>query len=173
MRGLGGIGHDGAVSDPTRPIDQSYGRANAPRPSVDATRLWVGGLLAGVVAAGVAIVGLLIARGIFDIKVFVPGRQDALFTPSSWWYAGAAFIGGVFATGLLHLLLVANAPAPFRFFSWILGLIIAISVIVPFTSNAKIESQIATAAINLAIGITLMSILQGVGHSAVRDQTPG
>ena len=140
---------------------------------MDATRLWVGGLLAGVVAAGVAIVGLLIARGIFDINVFVPGRQDALFTPSSWWYAGAAFVGGVLGTGLLHLLLVANAPAPFRFFSWILGLIIAISVIVPFTSNAKIESQIATAAINLAIGITLMSILQGVGHSAVRDQTPG
>ena len=130
MRGLGGIGHDGAVSDPTRPIDQSYGRANAPRPSVDATRLWVGGLLAGVVAAGVAIVGLLIARGIFDINVFVPGRQDALFTPSSWWYAGAAFIGGVFATGLLHLLLVANAPAPFRFFSWILGLIIAIPAMI-------------------------------------------
>ena len=47
------------MNDPTRPIDQSYGRANAPRPSVDATRLWVGGLLAGVVAAGVAIVGLM------------------------------------------------------------------------------------------------------------------
>lgn len=136
---------------------------------MDATRLWVGGLLAGVVAAGVAIVGLLIARGIFDINVFVPGRQDALFTPSSWWYAGAAFIGGVLATGLLHLLLVANAPAPFRFFSWILGLIIAISVIVPFTTNTELESQIATAGINLAIGITLMSILQGVGHSAVRE----
>lgn len=159
----------GTVNDPTRPIGQSYGRAQAPRPSVDATRLWVGGLLAGVVAAGVAIVGLLIARGIFDINVFVPGRQDALFTPSSWWYAGAAFIGGVLATGLLHLLLVANAPAPFRFFSWILGLIIAISVIVPFTTNTELESQIATAGINLAIGITLMSILQGVGHSAVRE----
>jgi hypothetical protein len=160
------------MNDPTRPIGQSYHPQHTPaRPSIDATRLWVGGLLAGVVAAGVAIVGLLIARGIFDIRVFVPGRDDALFTPSSWWYAGAAFIGGVLATGLLHLLLVANAPAPFRFFSWILGLVIAIAVIVPFTTNAELESQIATAGINLAIGITLMSILQGVGHSAVRDQT--
>jgi Family of unknown function (DUF6069) len=161
------------MSDPTRPLGQPYRQTPAARPSVDATRLWVGGLLAGVVAAGVAIVGLLIARGIFDIRVFVPGRDDALFTPSSWWYAGAAFMGGVLATGLLHLLLVANAPAPFRFFSWIVGLVIAISVIVPFTTNTELESQIATAAINLAIGLTLISILQGVGHSAVRNQSWG
>jgi hypothetical protein len=159
------------MSDPTRSVGQSYQRQSSARPSIDATRLWVGGLLAGVVAAGVAIVGLLIARGIFDIRVFVPGRDDALFTPSSWWYAGAAFIGGVLATGLLHLLLVANAPAPFRFFSWILGLVITISVIVPFTTNTELESQIASAGINLAIGITLMSILQGVGRSAVRGPT--
>ena len=116
------------MDDPTRPVGQQpYQHHTSARPSVDATRLWVGGLLAGVVAAGVAIVGLLIANGIFDVRVFVPGRGDALFTPSSWWYAGAAFISGVLATGLLHLLLVANAPAPFRFFSWILGLVIAIS----------------------------------------------
>ena len=157
------------MDDPTQRLGQPYQRTSA-RPSVDATRLWVGGLLAGVVAAGVAIVGLLIANGIFDVRVFVPGRDDALFTPSSWWYAGAAFISGVLATGLLHLLLVAQAPAPFRFFSWILGLAIAIAVIVPFTTNTELESQIATAAINLAIGITLMSILQGVGRSAVSDQ---
>ena len=157
------------MDDPTRRLGQPYQRTSA-RPSVDATRLWVGGLLAGVVAAGVAIVGLLIANGIFDVRVFVPGRDDALFTPSSWWYAGAAFISGVLTTGLLHLLLGAQAPAPFRFFSWILGLAIAIAVIVPFTTNTELESQIATAAINLAIGITLMSILQGVGRSAVSDR---
>ena len=160
------------MDDPTRRLGQPYQRTSA-RPSVDATRLWVGGLLAGVVAAGVAIVGLLIANGIFDVRVFVPGRDDALFTPISWWYSGTASISGVLATGLLHLLLVAQAPAPFRFFSWILGLAIAIAVIVPFTTNTELESQIATAAINLAIGITLMSILQGVGRSAVRDQTLG
>jgi uncharacterized membrane protein len=160
------------VDDPTRRLGQPYGQAPAQPttgPQIDVTRLWVGGLLAGVVAAGVAIVGLLIARGIFDIRVFVPGRDNALFTPSSWWYAGAALMAGVLATGLLYLLLVARAPAPFAFFSWILGLAIAIAVIVPFTTNAELESQVATAAINLAIGITLMSILQTVGRSAVRN----
>jgi hypothetical protein len=162
------------MDDPTRPVGgrpYQQPQHTPARPSIDATRLWVGGLLAGVVAAGVAILGLLIANGIFDVRVFVPGRGDALFTPSSWWYAAAAFISGVLATGLLHLLLVANAPAPFRFFSWILGLVIAISVIVPFTTNVELASQFATAGINLAIGITLLSIISGVGHSAVRDQT--
>ena len=157
------------MNDPTRPLGQPYGQSPARQPSIDTTRLWVGGLLAGVVAAGVAIVGLLIARGIFDIRVFVPGRDNALFNPTSLWYAGAAFMAGVLATGLLYLLLVAKAPAPFSFFFWILGLGIAIAVIVPFTTNTDLESQIATAGINLAIGITLMSILLNVGRSAVRD----
>jgi uncharacterized protein DUF6069 len=159
------------MDDPTRPIGGTYerGPAHSPdRPVVDGVRLWVGGLLAGVVAAGVAIVGLLIARGIFDIRVFVPRGDRALFNPSSMWYSGAAFVAAVVATGLLYLLLVATAPAPFAFFSWIVGLATAIAVIVPFTTKAAFESQIATATINLAIGITLLSVLSTVGHSALR-----
>jgi hypothetical protein len=158
------------MDDPTRPIAGPYEHGSSPapnRPVVDGVRLWVGGLLAGVVAAGVAIVGLLIARGIFDIRVFVPRGDHALVNPTSMWYAGAAFVAAVLATGLLYLLLVATAPAPFAFFSWIVGLATAIAVIVPFTTNAALESQIATATINLAIGITLLSVLSTVGQSAL------
>lgn len=149
-------------------MSEPYEHGNARRPVVDGVRLWVGGLLAGVVAAGVAIVGLLIVRGIFDIRVFVPRGERGLFTPTSMWYAGAAFVAAVLATALLYLLLVATVPAPFTFFSWIVGLATAIAVIVPFTTNAAIESKIATTAINLAIGISLLSILPLVGRSALR-----
>jgi hypothetical protein len=39
------------------------------RQPVDAARLWTGGLATAVVAALVALVGVLIARGLFDIPV--------------------------------------------------------------------------------------------------------
>ena len=94
---------------------------------VDAGRLWTGGLMAGVVAAGVAVVGLLIARGILDVQVLV--REDGkLVNANTWWYAGVAFLAAIAATGLLHLLLL-SAPQPYRFFGWIVGLTVAIAAL--------------------------------------------
>jgi hypothetical protein len=102
--------------------------------------------------------------------VFVAVNERALFTPSSIWYAGAAFLAALVATGLLFLLLISTVLRPFSFFSWIVGLATAIAVIVPFTTNAALEPKIATAAINLAIGLTLLSILPAVGRSALRPR---
>jgi hypothetical protein len=119
---------------------------------IDARKLWIGGIMAGIVAAGVAIVGLLIARGIFDIRIFIRGEGGGVVSASLWWYAAVAFAAAILATGLLHLLLLA-APGPFRFFGWIVGLAIAIAVIVPFTTSAMLSNKVGTAAINLAIGI--------------------
>jgi len=135
---------------------------------IDARRLWVGGLMAGFVAAGVAIVGLLIVRGVFDIKVFVRGDSGEVVNASTWWYALVSFFAAIVATGLLHLLLV-SAPSPYRFFGWIVGLAIAISVIVPFTTDAQMSAKVGTAAINLAIGIAVYSIVSGVGRTAARQ----
>jgi hypothetical protein len=137
-----------------------------PRRIIDAARLWAGGVLAGVVAAGVAVVGLLIARGVLDVPVLVE-RQGHLVNASMVWYAVAAFLGGIVATGLLHALL-AGAPQPYRFFGWIVGLATAIAAIVPFTTGAELGSQIAVAVINLAIGICIGSIVSSIGRSAAR-----
>jgi hypothetical protein len=134
------------------------------RRSVDAGRLWAGGIMAAVVAAGVAIVGLLVARGIADIPVLVE-RDGQLVDADTWWYAAAAAGGTLLATGLLHLLLLA-APRPYLFFGWMIGLATAIAALLPFTTGADLDSKIATSAINLAIGICIGSILAGVGRSA-------
>jgi hypothetical protein len=165
----------------TRPMDPSaqaripgagYGGAPAPTPGrrrrriIDAARLWSGGVLAGVVAAGVALVGLLIARGVLDIPVLIE-RKGHLVNASMVWYAVVAFLAGLIATGLLHLLL-AGAPQPYRFFGWIVGLATAIAVLVPFTTGAELQSQIAVALINLAIGVCIGSIVSGIGRSAAR-----
>ena len=58
------------------------------RYQIDAQKLWIGGLMAGIVAAGVAIVGLLIVRGVFDIKVFVTGNSAEDFATVKYDAAG-------------------------------------------------------------------------------------
>jgi len=136
------------------------------RRTVDARRLWVGGIMAGVVGAGVAIVGLLLARGIADIPVLVE-QEGELVNPSTWWYALVALLAAVLATALLHVLLVA-APRPFTFYGWITGLAVAIAVLLPYTTGASLASKIATSLINLAIGVVVAGIIASVGRSAVR-----
>jgi hypothetical protein len=138
----------------------------ADRRIIDPGRLWTGGLMAGVVAAGVAIVGLLIARGIFDVRVLV--REDGrLVNADTWWYAAAAFLAAIAATGLLHLLLL-SAPQPYRFFGWIVGLVVAIAVLLPYTTDAELSAKVATSVLNLAIGLSIASIVGGVGRTAAR-----
>ena len=133
---------------------------------VDVARLWTGGLLAGVVAAGVAVVGLLVVRGILDVPVLIQ-RDGALVDASTWYYAAAAFLAAMVATGLLHLLLL-QAPQPYRFFGWIVGLAITVAVLVPYATDAGLASKVATSAINLVIGLSVVSIVGGLGHSSAR-----
>src|SRR5262245_40448824 len=74
--------------------------------SVDAARLWAGGAAAAVVAAGVAVVGLLIARGVCNTPVLIPDRDGALVNANSARYAIAAAVAALLATALMHLLLL-------------------------------------------------------------------
>jgi Family of unknown function (DUF6069) len=136
------------------------------RRTVDEVRLWTGGVMAAVVAALMAAVGLLLARGIADVPVLVQ-RQGELVNASLWWYAGAAALGALVATGLLTVLLLW-APRPYLFFGWIMGLAIAIATLVPYSFDAELGAKVATSAINLAIGLCISSILVGVGRSAAR-----
>ena len=80
------------------------------------------------------------------------------------------FFAALLTTGLLHLLLI-SAPSPWRFFGWIVGLAVAIVVIIPFTSDAELSAKVGTAAINLAVGIAIYSIVSGVGRTAAKART--
>jgi Family of unknown function (DUF6069) len=133
---------------------------------VDTGRLWTGGLLAGVVAAGVAIVGLLVVRGILDIPVLVD-RDGELVDASTWWYATAAFVAAMVTTGLLHLLLL-QAPQPYRFFGWIAGLATAAAVLIPYATDAALESKAASSVLNLLIGLSISSIVAGLGRASAQ-----
>jgi Family of unknown function (DUF6069) len=152
----------------TRPLPPNDGEPSRVRYRVDAGRLWIGGVLAGVVAAGVAVVGLLIARGIFHVRVFTKSPSGDLVNASTWWYALLAFFVALVATALLHALLVA-APSPFSFFGWIMALAIVIAALIPFTTSAHLAPKVASAAINAAIGIAVLSIVLRVGRSATQQ----
>jgi hypothetical protein len=151
----------------TVPSDAYGDRGARPGPAVDAGRLWAGGVAAGLVAALVAVVGVLVARGLFDVAVLAPAREGALGDATTLRLAALAFVAALLATGLLHLLLVAVVQ-PFRFFGWIMTLLTMVAVLVPFLTTAEPAEKIATAAIYLAVGVTIGSLVSGVARRAIR-----
>ena len=92
-----------------------------PTPKVDAGRLWMGGLATAAVAALVALTGVLIARGLFDVPLLAPTREGTLGDASTAGLAGLAAAAALLATGLMHLLLLST-PRPGQFFRWIMVL---------------------------------------------------
>ena len=103
--------------------------------------------------------GCSFVRGILDIPILV-SRDGDLVSPSTWWYAGAAFLAAVVATGLLHLLLVA-APQPFRFFGWIYGPGRRDRRPRALTLDVALKSKLSAALLNLVIGVCIGSIVCG------------
>jgi hypothetical protein len=126
------------------------------RPAVDAGRLWAGGAATAVVAALVALVGVLVCDGMFGIAMVRPplipvGGSFAMR------YAITAAVLALVATGVAHLLL-ATTPRPRSYFSWIVGLATLVGVVLPFTLDGTLGEQMATAAVNLVIGLAVLSL---------------
>ena len=145
-------------------IEDSGGTRPAAR--LDAGRLWMGGMATAVVAALVAVVGVLICRGLFDIPLLAPTREGALGDTSTARLAGLAAVAALLATGLMHLLLLTT-PRPGRFFTWIMVLATLIAGILPLLTDAEASSRIATALINRSIGITVGTLVSSIARSAV------
>ena len=143
------------------------GGTGRPRPGVDAARLWTGGLATALVAALIAVVGVLIARGLFDVPVLAPEREGALGDSTTARLAILAAVAALAATGLMHLLLLST-PRPFRFFTWIISLLTLVAVLAPFMISARLATQVATAAIGLVIGLAIGSLVSGAARTAIR-----
>ena len=143
-------------------------RGASARPPLDAGRLWAGGFAAALVAALIAVAGILVARGIFDIPVLAPAGDGAWGDADTGRYAIYAAVGALIATGLLHLL-VLFTPQAHRFFGWIVGLVTVVAVLAPFASDASLAAKLATALINLCLGVAIGSLVGAVGRSAERS----
>ena len=134
---------------------------------VNGGRVWAGGVATAVVAALVVILGVYIARDILNIAVLAPKAAGSLGNSTTAVYALVAALGALVATALLHVLLL-GAPRPLRFFTWITGLAVVLAVVAPFSEMADWQSKVATAVINLAVGVAVISLLTGTGRSAVQ-----
>src|SRR4029453_6618852 len=136
------------------PYAEGHAGTGQGRLRVDAARLWTGGLATALVVALVAVVGVLIARGVFDVPVLAPARDGALGATTTAGLAIRAAVAALLATGLMHLLLVST-PRPFRFFTWIVSLLTLVAVLAPFMTDAKLATKVATRAIGLAVGLAI------------------
>ncbi|GGU34396.1 DUF6069 family protein [Nocardioides albus] len=143
--------------------------ARRQQPAVNAGRLWAGGAAAAVVAALIAIAGIVIARGIFDIPVLAPKGDGVWGGASTVWYAVWAAVAGLLATAVAHVLLLTT-PQPRTFFGWIIGLATVIAALWPFTSGADLDAKIVTMLLNLVIGIAIGSLVSAVAQSAIRPE---
>ena len=143
------------------------GHDAAEKLQVNANRLWTGGVATAVVAALVAVVGVLIARGLLDVPVLAPTEEGVLGNANTARLALMAAGAALAATGLMHLLLLF-IPRPWQFFTWIMSLVTLAAVLAPFSTDAEIATKVATAAIFLAIGVAIGSLVSGVASSAVR-----
>ena len=151
---------------PGQPVPDRPGQR---RLAVNADRLWAGGVATAVVAALIAIVGILIARGIFDIAVLAPKKSGTWGNANTATYALVAFGAGLLATAIIHVLLLTT-PSPFTFFGWILGLCTLAAAVAPFAAGGDLAPKLTTAAINAVIGIAIWSLTASVARWSVRVQ---
>jgi uncharacterized protein DUF6069 len=138
---------------------------------LDATRLWSGGVATAVVAALIAVVGILLCRGVLDVPVLAPKGEGTWGNANTVTYALVSAAIALAATGLMQLLSVTT-PRFQTFFSWIMVLLTAIAVVVPLSLTVAWETKLATGGINLVIGIAITAILNGVARSAWRMAPP-
>jgi hypothetical protein len=148
-----------------------YGGGSGQSPRVDAVRLWAGGVAAAFVAAGIVVIGLLVAR-VLNVHVLINTGGGALLDVNTGWYAIGAAAATLVATALMYLLLL-SAPRPELLFTAIMGIVTALAVLLPFTASATLESQVTVAAINLAVGVTVIALISGFGQSVVDQPPPG
>ena len=120
-----------------------------------------------IVAALIALAGILVCRWLFNVPILAPRRDGAWGDASTAGYAIAAAAAALVATAIMHLLLI-GAPRPQLFFTWIIGLATVIAVVFPFSTTAPLSQKAGTAVVNLVLGCAIGSLVSGVAARAVR-----
>lgn len=135
--------------------------------TVDAKKLWAGGVATAIVAALTAMMGLMIVRDLLDLPVVTPAVEfgNSQVATVSAYAVGAALL----ATGLLHVLLVTT-PSATNFFGWIGVLATIAAALSPFAASATLGSKIGSAAIYFAVGLAVVSLLTGIAGAATAPQ---
>jgi hypothetical protein len=133
----------------------------------DAGRLWAGGMATALVAAGVALIGVLVLHKLLHAPILSPGGLDQAADYAMVAFPIAAALATLLATGLLHLLM-QTTPQASQFFGWIASLVMALVILQVFLHDTELLTKLETAAFYLLTGIAIITSLLGVSRSAVR-----
>jgi Family of unknown function (DUF6069) len=153
----------------TYPASPDDAAPNRVRP--DSGQFWAGGVATAVVAALIALVGILVCRWALGIPILAPANDGTWGDAHTGEYVLVAACVALVAAGLLYLLVVA-APEPDTFFRWIMGLATLAVVVYPFSTSAPLEQKAATAIVNLVLGVAITTLLTGVASRAIRRSGP-
>jgi len=134
---------------------------------IDAKALWSGGVATAIVAALIALVGILVCRWLFNIPILSPRREGAWGNASTAGYTLAAAACALAATALMYLLLLST-PRPRTFFAWIIGLATLVAVVYPFSTTAPMSQKLATGVVNLILGVAIGTLVYQVSLRAGR-----
>ena len=137
----------------------------------DPARFWAGAAATAVVAALIALVGILVCRWALNIAILAPTGDGAWGNAHTAEYALVAALIAIVAAGLLYLLMLGT-PQPHLFFDWIMGLATLAAVVYPFSTSAPLDQKAATAVVNLVLGIAITTLLTTVAARAVRRVVP-
>jgi hypothetical protein len=149
-----------------------YGSAPAPAQSpLDAGRLWAGGVATAVVAALIAVAGILVGRGLFGVDVLAPKGAGVWGDADTFWYALGAAVLSLIATAVIQLL-VLYTPRPMRFFGWVMSLGTLVAMAAPFITENDAGSRIYTAVLSLILGVAIGSLVAGTARTAIRRPAP-
>jgi len=146
--------------------------AGAIRVRPDAAQFWAGAAATAVVAALIALVGILVSRWALGIPILAPTGDGAWGNAHTPEYVLLAALAALIAAGILYLLEL-GAPAPRVFFGWIIGLATLAAVVYPFSTSAPTEQKAATAIVNLILGVAIASLLSAVSARAIRISRTG
>jgi Family of unknown function (DUF6069) len=160
------MGEPARAPSPPQSLSQEEHGGLAADVRVDPRKLWSGGAASAAVAGLVALAGVLVTRWLFSLPLLAPGQDGTYGDVSTTVLVLLAAAAALAATGLVHLLVV-NTPRPFLFFGWIVALVTTLVVVYPFGTTAPLDAKIATAAVDLAIGAMIGTLVGGAAARSI------
>ncbi|MGH3804198.1 MAG: hypothetical protein ACRDTD_29495 [Pseudonocardiaceae bacterium] len=134
--------------------------------------LWAGGRVTAAVAAGVALVGFLLIRGVARIPIF--SENLAGFLALALLYLVGAVALALGATELMRVLLMRPTPRARIFFGWLAGIVTLVLFLLPLVSNQPLSQRVGLAFVNLITTVAIGVLVSMSAAAATQERVrPG
>jgi hypothetical protein len=138
------------------PQEATHQNAEPAAKRMDQQRFWVGAILTSAVAGLAGVIGLIIAQDLLHVPLTLSSTGVPILHVGSY-----GTLIGLFSmlAGVLYAGMVAFAPRPTVYYGTLTGLLTALAVLLPFTASGSLTAQLALAAINLVVGVLIMTLI--------------